>query len=118
MVPPTPGVASHDASAASLPLTEGQIHDSAAEVVDSPLLLLRIAQSRHEMTKLMDWMRGAGLGSEGQISQAMMRRALAAIGVCAGRVRGAGSGCDHWKSSLASVYAAVSGSRARVITWS
>ena len=104
--------------------------DSAAEVVDAPLLLLRIAQSRAEATRLVDWIRGAGalpfpykprcnsagyldthtcrtnaclekrltaqhptrsslrssslragLGSEGQISHALMRRALAAIGV-------------------------------------
>ena len=101
-------------------LTEGQIHDSAAEVVDAPLLILRIAQSRAETTRLIDWLRGmgarhastpaltahtlscifclshkpplinlsacvvllcTGLGAEGQISQSMMRRALAAIGV-------------------------------------
>ena len=41
-------------------LTEGQIHDSAAEVVDAPLLILRIAQSRAETTRLIDWLRGMG----------------------------------------------------------
>ena len=41
-------------------LTDGQIHDSAAEVVDAPLLILRIAQSRAETTRLIDWLRGMG----------------------------------------------------------
>jgi hypothetical protein len=44
-----------------MPLTEGQIHESAAEVVDSPLLILRIAQSRAESSRLVDWLRGAGM---------------------------------------------------------
>ena len=46
-----------------LPLTEGQIHDSAAEVVDAPLLILRIAQHKVEMSKLIDSLRGAGARS-------------------------------------------------------
>jgi hypothetical protein len=41
-------------------LSEGEMADSAAEVVDAPLLLLRIAQSRAETTRLVDWIRGAG----------------------------------------------------------
>lgn len=68
-------------STAHLPLTEGQIHDSAAEVVDAPLLVLRIAQNKGEMTRLVDWLRRQGLKSEGQISQNMLKRALRDIGV-------------------------------------
>ena len=47
------------------PLTEGQIHASAAEVIDAPLLVLRIAQHKVEMSKLIESLRGAGACSRG-----------------------------------------------------
>lgn len=51
----------HDPSGGMTDLSEGEMMDSAAEVVDAPLLLLRIAQSRAETTRLIDWIRGAGV---------------------------------------------------------
>ena len=57
------------------------VQSGMAEMHDSPALIVRLAQSRTESTRLVDWFRGAGLGGEGQISQGLLRRALAAVGV-------------------------------------
>ena len=63
-----PNIQYHDPSAPSTPFADGMTHDSAAEaasanMVETPLLVLRLAQSRVESTRLVDWIRGAGARS-------------------------------------------------------
>ena len=53
----------HEPGGINPDVSEGEFVDASAEVVDAPLLLLRIAQSRAEATRLVDWIRGAGMHS-------------------------------------------------------
>ena len=53
----------------------------AAEMPDAPLLLLRLASSRSEFSRLVDWLRASGLGAEGHVPRPMLLKALTIIGV-------------------------------------
>ena len=63
-------------------MSEGMMHNQAAEVSDAPMLILRLAQTKAEWSKLHSFLRvDTGLGSEGQISHAMLKQGLARCGM-------------------------------------
>ena len=73
-----PQVESHEPPPPSL---TGVMHDSRASMPDAPLLVLRLAQTKLEWTKLQEFLRGCGLGTEGQISQPVLKAGLHKAGL-------------------------------------